>query len=113
MCIRIGSTDTPYSFQSFRQLDKLRLRNAKQHQQIKKLRLDNTHKGKEIDQIKDLNIKLQLELEKYRSSDAYNSSFTYCADREVRTVVWFTCCLAMHSHLHNAFFVAPFVRRQR
>lgn len=66
------------------QLNKLRLRMAKQHQQIKKLRVDNTYKGKEIEQIKDLNIKLQLELEKYRSSDGYNSSFTYCADREVR-----------------------------
>lgn len=64
-------------------MTKIRARAAKQQQQMKKLRGENHDRRREIDQIKDLNIKLQLELEKYRMSDAYNSSFTYNADREV------------------------------
>lgn len=60
------------------QHEKLHSDVVKQKLMIKKLRVENANKCKEIDQIKDLNIILQLELEKYRSSDAHSS-----ADREV------------------------------
>lgn len=56
----------------------------KQQRQIRALRSETKSKTKEIDQIKDLNIKLQIELEKCRQSVVNNSTYTYRADHDSR-----------------------------
>lgn len=40
------------------------------------MRLENYEKSREIDQIKDLNIKLQIELEKYKQSASSGVPYT-------------------------------------
>lgn len=47
------------------------------------LRADNKVKTKYIDQIKDLNIKLQIELERYRSAASHHVSFKMPPESDV------------------------------